>query len=138
MTVPAILASLTWVKSSGGVTFHQWDMEMGEFGPSLEDISEFTSQAALAFLEGENYRNLYINAKWVVRAVPDCPESAFLAGAKWALLDWKKHLNRCLNPGPVRRMLQKMSYRDRTLAAIGVLFLEGNLAHPKRIGGQMP
>ena len=66
MPLPAILASLTWVKSSGGVTFHQWDMEMGEFGPSLEDISEFTSQAALAFLEGENFRNLYINAKWVV------------------------------------------------------------------------
>lgn len=131
----ATLPPRTWVRTTKGITFHQWNVEVGDFGPDLDDFSLFTSQAALTFLEGEPFWHLYINPRWVIQAGPDCSEADFLNGANWALLDWKKYLNQCLNPGPVRRMLKKMSYRDRTMTVIGILFLNGEMAHPKRLGG---
>ena len=125
---------LVLVKESNGITFWKRSLDLQDYGPGLWDLADITRRDTIDFLDGDVDGHLFVNPLWIVKAGRECSVDEFLKAASWALVEWKKHLSLCLRPGPVRRMLKDMNLRDRTLAAIGALILNGSLSHTRRIG----
>jgi len=109
------------------------EINLGNSEPGFPDLQEITFKKVRVFEQEMSDDNFYANPEYSIRAPSATPELEFLMEAERACGRWIQKLRKTFGRGRLDRMLQSLSPDQRMLVASGVLYINGNAAHPKRL-----
>ena len=109
------------------------EINLGNSEPGFPDLQEITFKKVRVFEQEMSDDNFYANPEYSIRAPSTTPELEFLMEAERACGRWIQKLRKTFGRGRLDRMLQLLRPDQRMLVASGVLYINGNAAHPKRL-----
>lgn len=120
----------------GEVRYTVRSIDVADWGPDFNGLADVTMQALDQVLRASGH--CYINPAWTVQAPASVPHRHFLACARKACIQWMRQVSQTIGTSAKRRMVKRADDRTRRLVFGGILFLDGKLAHPKRMHQRNP
>lgn len=120
------------VQRLNGISVFRRDLNLANYGPGYDELALITKNEFLWF-DGIEANHCYINPEWTIVEFELAATKRFLQRAETALLNWKRRLQKLLTRQALDKVAKSMDYRNRQCAISGLLILNQEMAHIKRI-----